>query len=88
MKENTKIVILQYGWVLVGNFTRDNDKCFLENSSVVRVWGTEKGLGEIALNGPTKSTTLDPNNGLVEFDADSIVATLTCNGSKWVKSLK
>ncbi len=54
-----KIVILQRGWVMVGRLERNGSDCKLHNAAVVRKWGTTKGLGEIAQNGPTKDTVLD-----------------------------
>lgn len=82
-----KIVILQRGWVMVGRFERNGSDCKLHNASVIRSWGTTKGLGEIALNGPTKSTVLDRCGGTVEFDYLTVVATLSIEESKWVKEL-
>jgi hypothetical protein len=53
------IVVLQRGWVLVGDLTREKNDCLLKNASVIRTWGTTNGLGELALTGPTSSTKLD-----------------------------
>jgi hypothetical protein len=78
-----KIVILQRGWCLVGRFKRDGSDCTLENASVIRSWGTTKGLGEIAGEGPTSSTKLDPCNGLVQFDYLTVVATIVASEDKW-----
>jgi len=82
-----KIVVLQRGWVLVGQFERDGNDCKLYNASVIRSWGTTKGLGEIAKDGPTSSTKLDKCYGVVEFDYLTTVLTLNCEVSKWAKSL-
>ena len=82
-KGNIKIVILQRGWVMVGRFERNGSDCKLHNASVIRSWGTTKGLGEIAKNGPTSSTKLDPCNGLVEFDYLTVVASISCEEEKW-----
>ena len=82
-----KIVILQRGWVMVGRFERNGSDCKLHGASVIRSWGTTKGLGEIAGNGPTSSTKLDPTNGVVEFDYLTVVATLACEDKKWEKYL-
>ena len=82
-----KIVILQRGWVMVGFYHRDGDNCTLRNASVLRQFGTSKGLGEIAEGGPTSTTKLDPCNGLVEFHRLTEVATITCVESKWVSKL-
>ena len=79
----TKIVVLQRGWVMVGKFEKTGTECKLHNASVIRNWGTTKGLGEIALNGPTSSTKLDKSNGLVEFDALTMVLSISVNEDKW-----
>lgn len=86
-ESDVKIVVLQRGWVMVGRFERSGNDCKLFDASVIRVWGTTKGLGEIAADGPTKDTKLDKCNGLVEFDYLTVVATIECNKSKWDKSL-
>lgn len=87
-KENdgpVKIVILQRGWVMVGRFERKGSDCTLSNASVIRSWGTTKGLGEIAENGPTASTKLDKCYGVVEFDYLTVVATISCKEESWKK---
>ena len=77
-----KICILQRGWVMVGNFQREGNDCTLTNASVIRVWGTTKGLGEIALNGPNSSTKLD-FCGTVRFDYLTTIAVLDCAEENW-----
>ena len=79
----TKIVILQRGWVMVGLFERIGNDCKLHNAAVIRTWGTTRGLGEIAMGGPTSSTKLDKCGGLVEFDYLTMVAAISCEESKW-----
>lgn len=83
----TKIVILQRGWVMVGIMEKNGNECKLHNASVIRNWGTSKGLGEIAGGGPTSSTKLDKCNGLVEFDSLTVVATISVNEDKWKSHL-
>src|SRR3990167_6860823 len=82
-----KIVILQRGWVMVGRFERNGSDCKLHNASVIRVWGTSKGLGEIAANGPLKNTKLDKTYGVVEFDYLTVVALMSVEESKWKASV-
>lgn len=82
---DVKIVVLQRGWVMVGRFEKNGSECKLHNASVIRNWGTTKGLGEIAGSGPTSSTKIDATNGLVEFDYLTVVATIACNKSAWSK---
>jgi hypothetical protein len=85
---SVRIVILQRGWVMVGYYKREGENCTLDKASVIRTWGTTKGLGEIALNGPTSLTILDSCNGLVEFHRLTEVANITCDVSQWEKHLK
>lgn len=82
-----KIVVLQRGWVMVGKLERSGSECKLHKASVIRNWGTKKGLGEIAAGGPTKDTVLDACNGLVEFDYLTVVAAISCSEAKWAKHL-
>ena len=79
----TKIVILQRGWVIVGKFERKGSDCKLHNASVIRNWGTTKGLGELAEGGKTAKTILEKCFGVVEFDYLTVVATVACEESKW-----
>lgn len=83
-----KIVILQRGWVMVGRFERKGDDCFLHDACVIRNWGTTKGLGEIALGGPTSSTKLDKCNGTADFHYLTAVACLSVNEDAWKNILK
>lgn len=78
-----KIVVLQRGWVMVGRLERDGSECKLHNAAVIRTWGTSKGLGELAMNGPLSGTKLDKCGGQVEFDYLTVVAAISCDESKW-----
>lgn len=80
-----KIVILQRGWVMIGRWSREGDNCSLDNAMVIRVWGTEKGIGEL-VGGPTSSTVLDPT-GHVEFHILTVVATIDAEESVWASRL-
>ena len=54
-----QIVVITSGWVVIGNTFPVEGGILIEDASVIRTWGTTKGIGEIALNGPTKDTVLD-----------------------------
>lgn len=82
-----KIVILQRGWVMVGYMARQGSECNLTKASVIRAWGTTKGLGEIAKGGPTSATKLDKCYGVVEFDYLTVVAMVSCEEKAWVSAL-
>jgi len=72
-----RIVILTYGWVMVGDYARQGDTATLKNAAVIRRWGTEKGLVQLALSGPTSETVLDAI-GEAEFPLASVVSTIKC----------
>jgi hypothetical protein len=81
------IAILQRGWVFVGMLSRNGSALKLENARNVRRWGTTRGLGELAAEGPKPNTVLDPA-GAVEFHELTVVALLNCEESKWIEILK
>jgi hypothetical protein len=54
----SQIVVVDRGFVYVGNVTIEGDICRIANARNVRKWGTSKGLGEL-VNGPTKDTVVD-----------------------------
>lgn len=81
-----KIVILQRGWVMIGRFGKDSEKCWLDNAYVIRSWGTTKGLGELALEGKQSSTKLD-KAGRVEFNELTVVATINADPELWNSEL-
>lgn len=80
--KDIKIVVLQRGWVLVGRYSQKGDDCRLDDAHVIRYWGTTKGLGEIALGGPTDKTKLD-KAGLVTFHELTTIFKLDCEAKKW-----
>lgn len=77
-----RIVVLQRGWVVVGNYSKEGQEVVLTNASVIRRWGTQKGLGEIAANGPTANTILDPV-GTVRAHELAVVMSIECSAEKW-----
>ncbi len=87
LKGPIKIVVLQRGWNMVGRFERNGSDCVLKDASVIRSWGTTKGLGEIAKDGPTSKTLLDKCHGEVSFDILTMVFSLDCEEAKWIKKL-
>ena len=54
------IVIGNRGNIVVGNLVLTGDIGVLSNASVIRRWGTSKGLGQLALDGKQPETKLDP----------------------------
>lgn len=78
--ENVRIVIAPFGWVFVGKYSQEardgQPVVVLRNASVIRKWGTDKGLGQL-ITGPRKETVLDPC-GTVEIHLQTVVATIEC----------
>lgn len=87
-KADIRIVILQRGWVMVGRFGQKGSACWLDGASVIRYWGTTRGLGEIAEGGPTEKTKLDPTHGRVGFHELTVIATISCAEEKWAAHCK
>ena len=83
IKSPVKIVILQRGWIMIGKFERIGNDCKLYNASVIRRWGTTKGLGELAKEGVKIDTKLDKCYGVVQFDYLTVVATIDCEEKVW-----
>jgi hypothetical protein len=82
-----RIVILQRGWVVVGRHrVIDENTHALDGAAVVRQWGTTKGLGQIALDGPTSKTVLDPC-GTIEYHPLAAVASMICTEEAWAGKL-
>ena len=81
-KQDIRIVILQRGWVAVGRYSQKGEDCQLDGASIVRRWGTTKGLGELATSGPLENTVLDPSPTL-RFHALTVIASIACEESKW-----
>ena len=81
-----KIVILDKGFVSVGVYTQGPDWCSLDNAAVIRRWGTTRGLGQIAADGPTSSTVLDKSPKQT-FPRHAIINTFECDDAKWEAAL-
>jgi len=81
-----KIAVLQRGWVYVGKFSQKGFACKLEDASSIRLWGTTRGLGELASQGPLSSTKLD-KAGIVRFHELTVVNVIDVEDSKWLNKL-
>lgn len=79
-----QIVILDRGFVYVGDVAIENDWLVIRNARNVRRWGTTKGLGELAKNGPTTKTLLDPA-GTVRAPMRAVIGLVECEASSWTK---
>lgn len=83
--KDIQIVVIEGGWVLVGivkQKSTSTSTVALVNAHVIRQWGTTKGLGEIALNGPTPKTVLD-KLGVAFVQLRQVRFTIPCDETKW-----
>ncbi len=78
-----KIIVLDRGWTLIGECWEQDNEILLRNGSVIRRWGTEKGLGELANLGIRENTKLDPFNHDVKINKSHIFFIIDCNQEKW-----
>ena len=74
------IVVLQAGFVFVGVWhpATKTTPAHITDASNIRKWGTTAGLGEIALNGPTEDTMLDPCGTVVLDNPQALLFTIPC----------
>ena len=82
--EEYVIIVLDKGFVYVGNLTVCNGGYCLLDASNIRVWGTKKGLGELVLEGPKQDTILD-KCGIVKIPFKSVITIHPTLKDLWIK---
>lgn len=82
MAKELKIIVAQRGWVYIGEYRKDGTDHVLENAQVIRRWGTTKGLGQLAQEGPIENTKLDPL-GTVRVHELAAVALVDVTSTNW-----
>ena len=84
-----RIVILQRGWVFIGNYLQVNEnECILTDAKNYRYQGSKKGFGYVAEHGPSSECKLDDCGLPVRFNPLTVIATLDCAEDKWADKLK
>ena len=81
--DETRIFVLQRGWVVVGKIVELGHRVKLFPAGNIRRWGTTNGLGELAANGPTAKTVIDPLPLGALFNELTVVLELPCDDTKW-----
>lgn len=76
------IAVLDRGFVYVGDLEHDGDWLTISNACNVRYWGTERGLGQLALKGPTDKTKLDAV-GTVRVPARAVISLIDTEAAQW-----
>jgi len=84
-----RIVVLSRGWIYIGKcYCTDLGQTFrIDQAYNIRRWGTERGLGQIAINGPTENTVLD-FYGEIELEPINVLHTIVCDEEKWSEHYK
>ena len=64
----------------------DKNNIVIHECSNIRRYGTTRGLGELALEGPKINTILD-KSGTVRVPSHAVILTLECNQAVWENRL-
>ena len=58
----THIVVVESGWVFATESpdAKTGQDLTAKNAKVIRRWGTTNGLAQLAIEGPTRETQLEP----------------------------
>jgi hypothetical protein len=76
-----QIVVLDRGWVFVGNARYVDGGLAVDNARCIRIWGTARGIGQLAETGPTEQTKLDPCGSIIAPD-HAVILIIPCK-SQW-----
>lgn len=76
------IVVADRGFVYVGDVTMDEQFAIVQNAKNIRRWGTERGLGELALEGPKSETVLDAV-GTVRIPTRAVISVIDTEAKIW-----
>ena len=77
-----KIAVLDRGFVYVGLCTATPDALTITDAYCIRRWGTQNGLGELAVSGPQTATKLD-RTGTVRAPMTSVMHLIDANADAW-----
>lgn len=80
------IAVASSGWVFVGTpvAAPASDAYALEDAAVIRRWGTERGIGQLALHGVQPETILDPV-GKVTINRGNLICALEVQVPEGIK---
>ncbi|UXU73670.1 MULTISPECIES: hypothetical protein [unclassified Paracoccus (in: a-proteobacteria)] len=81
-----QIAVLDRGFVYVGYCSVEGGTLTVTGAQCIRRWGTSRGLGELALEGPKANTKLDPA-GTLHAPVGSVVHLIDAVPAVWDKHL-
>ena len=76
------IVVADRGFVWIGDTVKLGDSFYMANVQNIRQWGTKKGLGELATEGPKSETEMDPVPCVI-VPARAVLAIIPAVRSVW-----
>ena len=86
------IYVMERGYVLavIESRGQESDALFvtLDVCEVVRVWGTDAGLGQLAFEGPRPATKLDPEPCPQQVNRRAIYRRIPCRSAQWISWLR
>jgi uncharacterized protein (TIGR02996 family) len=91
LMEGKFLFVCENGFVLCGVASphpTDFLRVVIDRAGVVRRWGTTKGLGQLAAEGPLRETTIDPAGDGVECLRAWIKCAIPLNEAAWKEYLK
>lgn len=77
-----QIVILQRGWVAIGDLTKKGCYMELDNAYIIRRWGTTGGLGQLAKEGKQENTELE-STPRMKFHELTVISLIEVDANKW-----
>lgn len=75
MTSKLQIAVLDRGWVYVGKVEKTETGITIREANSIRRWGTSKGLGQLAAEGPQAATKLDAY-GTVEVPERAVISLI------------
>lgn len=76
------LIVLDRGWVFVGRVTEGPSQITIDDAGCVRFWGTTKGIGQLASEGPLSATKIDPAPRIVA-PGRAVIFLMACNEERW-----
>lgn len=76
------IIVLDRGFVLYGRVRHQDQYVIINDCQCIRRWGTQQGLGQLAIKGPQPNTTLDPQPQTRVHELQ-VVQIIRCEGNPW-----
>lgn len=80
-----QVVVLDRGFVYVGEVHRDGDMYVMPAGRNIRYWGTDEGLHQLVTRGPTKDSKVDAP-AIVRIPARAVISLHETDGALWTKS--